>query len=230
MTLEELLARAPKFHSHHGHPWSWQLASEALSFIDTHVDAGMVTLETGAGVSTVLFAARGARHTAIAPAAEEFLRIRRFCAENGVSLDDVTLLDAKSEAVLPALDMGALDLVLIDGSHAFPAPFVDWLYTAGSLKVGGHLVVDDIQLWTGHVLRRFLEEEPGWVLRHAHAGRFAVFVKSRPFTGLPEWTEQPFVTKRSKSLQAVSRARRAVDLVRRGELRDLLHKTLARQR
>lgn len=230
MTLEELLEQAPQFHSNEGRPWSWQLATEVLEFIDAHVHEGMITLETGAGVSTVLFAARGAHHTAIAPAPEEFARIRRFCEKSGVSLERVALRAEKSEDLLPGLEPHGLDLVLIDGSHAFPAPFIDWYYTAAALKVGGHVIVDDVQLWTGHVLKRFLDEEPGWALRHAYTGRSAVFVKEEPFAGLREWTDQPFVTRRSRPLQVASRARRALVRIRRGDLRAVLEKARAGQR
>lgn len=224
MTLQELLEQAPKFHTNAGRPWSWQLATEVLEFIDAHVSDGMTTLETGAGVSTVLFAARGAHHTAIAPAPEEFAGIRRFCEQHGVSLDRVTLHADRSEELLPGLAPVDLDLVLIDGSHAFPAPFIDWYYTAAALKVGGHLIVDDVQLWTGHVLKRFLDEEPGWGLRDFYAGRSAVFVKEHAFDGLPEWTDQPFVTRRSRPLEASARARHAVELIRQGKLRAVLDK------
>ena len=65
--------------------------------------------------------------------------------------------------------MSAQVLVLIDGSHSFPSPFIDWYYTAFRLRVGGFLVVDDTQLWTGHVLKRFLEAEPDWGA-HANLG------------------------------------------------------------
>jgi hypothetical protein len=48
--------------------------------------------------------------------------------ETGCGL--VTFEINRSELALPALDPEPLDLVLIDGSHAFPHVFVDWMYTA----------------------------------------------------------------------------------------------------
>jgi hypothetical protein len=47
-------------------------------------------------------------------------------------------------------------------SHSFPQVFIEWFYTASALKVGGHLLVDDVHVWTGHVLRDFLLDEPEW--------------------------------------------------------------------
>ena len=49
----------------------------------------------------------------------------------------------------PTLELDALDLVLIDGSHSFPQVFIDWYYTQSALKVGGALLVDDVHIWTG---------------------------------------------------------------------------------
>ena len=119
--------------------------------------------------------------------------------------------------------------MLIDGSHAFPAPFIDWLYTASALKVGGHLIVDDTQLWTGHVLKQFLDEEAGWALRHAYAGRSAVFVKERGSPAFPSGPTHPFVTRRSRPLEMSARARHAVELIRQGKLRTVLDKAGARR-
>jgi hypothetical protein len=48
------------------------------------------------------------------------------------------------------VELDPLDLVLVDGSHSFPQVFfIDWFYTAGALKIGGHLLVDDVHVWTG---------------------------------------------------------------------------------
>jgi hypothetical protein len=48
-----------------------------------------------------------------------------------------------------------LDIVLIDGAHAFPFPFLDWYFTASALKAGGLLVIDDVQIATGTILADF---------------------------------------------------------------------------
>ncbi len=73
--------------------------------------------------------------------------------------------------MLPALDLGELDLVLIDGSHSFPQVFIDWFYVQEALKVGGAVIVDDVHVWTGRVLRDFLEAEPEWSLERRFQGR-----------------------------------------------------------
>jgi hypothetical protein len=82
-----------------------------------------------------------------------------------------------SEKVLPQLEIGELDLLLIDGAHGFPLPFIDWYYGASKLKIGGILIIDDTQVWTGHVLKMFLSGEPEWQLVADYAPRCVVFKK-----------------------------------------------------
>ena len=82
MDLDELLRAEPKIHrDESGHPYSWQLSNDVLRFIDAHVREGSKTLETGAGVSTVLFALKGASHVCIVPFQEEVASIKAFCRD-----------------------------------------------------------------------------------------------------------------------------------------------------
>jgi predicted O-methyltransferase YrrM len=195
---EELYADPPQVHvddSGRAHG-DWALSTAALRAIERMVQPGDRTLETGLGVSTALFALLGTEHTAIAPHVDEVRRLRAYCADRGIGLDRVTFEHGWSQHVLPALAIEALDLVLLDGSHAFPIPFLDWFYTAGLLREGGVLVVDDTQLWTGRVLHDFLLAEEGW--RHEASPEHAtVFRKTKPFDAAVSWVRQPYVTLRS---------------------------------
>lgn len=217
MDLRALLREAPAFHVDEGlRPVSLQVSTVVLQAIDAVVRPGWRTVETGAGLSTVLFALRAAEHLCVTPAAAEVERIRAWCAARGIDLGRVRFEVARSEAVLPRLDLPELDLVLIDGGHGFPTPFVDWCYTADRLRVGGLLIVDDIHLWTGAVLRDFLTEEPGWVLRDEFPMRAVIFEKTAPMPALPEWFAQPYVARRSGRAGTIGRlTRRAWGLVRR---------------
>jgi hypothetical protein len=102
---------------------------------------------------------------------------------------------ARSQDVLPTLDLPTLDAVLVDGDHAFPLPFMDWYYTADHVRRGGLMLIDDVELRTGHVMRQFLREEPEW--RHLKdVGHTAVFEKlvDGPVTN-KWWGQQPWGTR-----------------------------------
>jgi predicted O-methyltransferase YrrM len=103
-----------------------------------------------------------------------------------------------SEQVLPSLsNAGLLDLVLIDGGHGFPIPFVDWLYCAPRVRIGGIVIVDDTQLWTGEVLSDIIRADPDWELDTEFV-RGVAFRKIAEFRN-KEWNEQPYVLARSNS-------------------------------
>jgi hypothetical protein len=223
MAVDELLAHSPKFHSDQvGKPISWAISETVLRFLDENLDRSFHTLETGAGFSTVVFAEKSAHHTSVVPSQDEVERVREYCAAHGISTDNLEFLVDKSEVVLPRLEPTELDLVLIDGSHSFPSPFIDWYYTAFRLRVGGFLVIDDTQLWTGHVLKRFLEAEPDWTLCPQPVGNAAVFVKAASIGELRNWEDQPFVVRRSRPLLMSSKPRAALQLIRAGQFGPLV--------
>ena len=132
-------------------------------FLDEQLAPGWVTLETGAGLSTLVILRRGvSRHISIAPYAGEFEAVRAYCGRVGIPTDGWEPITASSLDWLPSAALPPLDLVLIDGAHAFPAPFIDWHYTAESLKVGGLVVIDDLQLVTARILADFLRADERW--------------------------------------------------------------------
>lgn len=142
--LTESLKRSPP--SLHSSADYWGLAWEALAWIEENVREGMSTLETGAGASTMVFAARGAEHHVITPDEEEERRIRAACEERRIDLERVRFHIGRSHEVLPELEAQGLDLVLVDGAHGFPYPILDWWYLASRLKAGGRMLLDDAYL------------------------------------------------------------------------------------
>src|SRR5262245_59643882 len=129
LTVQDLVTNTPALHMDEvGRPISWGLAPDVLEFLDKHIGTPSVTLETGGGISTIVFALKGARHTCIVPDADEVARISDYCARHSISTHSVRFVIARSEVALPGLDVEELDLVLIDGRHAFPTPFIDWFY------------------------------------------------------------------------------------------------------
>lgn len=220
--LAELLAARPRLHRAGNSRVSFALHDEVLRFIDSAVDEGSRTIETGAGVSTALFALKGTEHTCVVPLRTEVEDIRSWCVAAGISTERVRFEIGSSDRVLPALKSPSFDLVLIDGAHAFPIPFIDWYYAGRRLRLGGKLVVDDTNLWTGSVLRQFLRDQPGWDLLWELEGRSAIFERSGD-EDPPYWLDQPYVVQRSHT-EGPSRLRRAMTMVRRGELSTLAGK------
>lgn len=213
MDIDQLLRDAPPIHGDMTHG----LIAPALERVASVVRPGDRTLETGAGHSTIAFALAGAEHVCIVPDEAEIAAIRAYCESHEISLDRVTFHASPSEQVLPGLEVGELELALIDGSHSFPQVFIDWFYVAGALRSGATLIVDDTHVWTGRVLRDFLDAEPGWSLDTELLGRTAVFIKSGD-PGLERvWYEQPYVAKRTGFGRPLSKARQAASLVRHGQ-------------
>jgi predicted O-methyltransferase YrrM len=214
MTLEAILKDSPKLHRIETYEISYRLSDEALRFIDSQVGEGQATLETGAGISTILFAIKRARHISVVPDSGRVRRIQDYCRQNNISVESVDFQVNRSENVLPQLDVDELDFVLIDGRHAFPTPFIDWYYTASKLKVGGLLLIDDTQLWTGQVLKRFLMDEPEWKLVKSFSLRAAAFVKLREYNHEKWWGQQSYVVTNSREWMRRLNARQAFALLR----------------
>jgi predicted O-methyltransferase YrrM len=141
----------------------WATQRSCYAFIADALPASASTLETGCGLSTVLFAQWSAAHVCVVPCRDEERRTRDWLASQGVDHDHVRFEVGWSDELLPRLQTAPLDLVLIDGGHGFPTPIIDWYYSASGLKAGGHLILDDVNL--PHValgLVDFLDADPRW--------------------------------------------------------------------
>ncbi len=83
MDLELLLSAPPKLHGPDGATTdAWRLDDAGLLFLESHVQRGMQTIETGAGVSTIVFALKETRHTCVVPDCRVVQRFRRYCASS----------------------------------------------------------------------------------------------------------------------------------------------------
>jgi predicted O-methyltransferase YrrM len=191
LAIAELLAMPPTVHL--GGTESWALERGVLSWLASNLEPHWRTIETGCGSSTIVFMLAGTEHTVIAPNASEHESTRQWCAERGFATDRARSIVDDSTTVLPSLQ-GPFDLGLIDGGHAFPLPFVDWLYIAQRLRVGGLVVVDDINLPTCGILHAFLDaERERWRLVDRFE-RTSVFRKLSDVVVSPnDWTGQPWV-------------------------------------
>lgn len=227
-SVRQLLLDPPLVHGEEGagELITHGLLPEALEFIETRLSPGARTLETGSGLSTITFAMGGAEHTCIVPNPPEAERILTYCTDRGIDTSTLAFEFSPSEVVLPTLDIGELDLVLIDGSHSFPQVFIDWFYTQRALKVGGLMVIDDVHVWTGRVLRDFLAAEPEWHLIEKWRERTVVFTKITPTNDDKIWFEQPYVWRRTRPA-TLGRARMAAAMIGSGEFREVAKRVRA---
>jgi hypothetical protein len=171
---DALRAAPPSLHGDTYFGLQW----DALRWLERTVQPGWTTLETGCGGSTVVFAARGARHVAITPAAYEHDAVRAYCAQHAISTAALSFLTAPSdEALLREWTPEPLDLVLVDGAHGFPFPALDWYLTARHLRPGGLVVLDDAFLPSVHVVVRFLRSNPSWRMEKPLGYRTVAFRK-----------------------------------------------------
>jgi predicted O-methyltransferase YrrM len=190
--VQRLLTDKPSFHL--GGSARWDAMPETLEAICKFVSEGDSTIEIGVGVSTVVFAAAGAHHTAISPDPTEHQLVRDYCRRIGVNDSRIGFAVGLSDDVLPVL-LGrdrTLDMAFIDGGHSFPVPVVDWYYATRSLKVGGRLLMDDIPVPAVAQVFRHMRLEPNWRLDGVFDDRAAAFTLLATPEGRDDWPSQPY--------------------------------------
>ena len=190
--VERVLDDKPSFHL--SGAARWDALPETLGAIARFAQPGDTTLEVGVGVSTVVFAACGANHTAVSCDPAEHGRVREYCRQIGIDDSRLHFVAGMSDDVLPALLTRdrTLDMALVDGAHSFPLPVVDWHYVTRALKVGGRLLLDDIPVPAVGQVFRHMKLESGWRLDGIFDDRAAAFT----LIALPDmdddWIRQPF--------------------------------------
>jgi hypothetical protein len=219
--LESILVDPPKFFDDKGQLVSYYRIDETTCIeLSRRLKPGMKTLETGGGVSTVLFAAKGCDHVCIMPDAAMADRVRDYCRSAGIDAGGVRFVIEKSCNVIPQIDRSAFDLILIDGCHGFPTMFVDFYYAARALKLGGTLIVDDMHIYTCHLVASFMQSDPGWIV-DLFSDRVAFGTKVADTIDADFW-EQPFVMRRSASWGKGKYARVARPLMTAGVVVDMV--------
>jgi len=238
-TLERILSERPKFHrseteivrsfvpSESGlYPEDAVLAASGRAlchgitpafarYLLDKVKPGMKTLETGAGISTLVFAIRNAEHCAVTPSADEVAAIHQYANRLGISLDHVKFLIDQSDRYLPRCELTDLEIVLLDGKHAFPWPIIDWFYTADRLVTGGLMILDDTNLPAVRVVVDFLNVDRRWKFQAKPGGRTAVFRKCTSGIHDVAWHMQPWNLTTTGPRRLHSLAKHALRFVRR---------------
>jgi precorrin-6B methylase 2 len=152
-----LAARASDFH-----PWD-AMAPAALAGI---LQRGPFrrSVETGCGGSSIVLSQASERHVAFAIEGADGT-IGELRKRSDLRTENVTFVEGETKDTLPGYRFeGDLDLVLLDGPHAYPMPQIEFAYLFPRIRLGGWLVLDDIQIPSVYELFHFLERESSVVL------------------------------------------------------------------
>jgi methyltransferase family protein len=186
-----VLADPPQVHPRANGAWSTDPA--CYEYMATLLKPEACTLETGLGVSTVLFALWGCQHTCVVHNEAEVTAYRQHLESRGISAESITFHIGPSERILPNLKLQDLDLVFIDGCHGFPLPIIDWFYAASMLRAGGVAVLDDAQLLQVRLgLFDFLNRDPRWT-RTRRRPKWVAYQRRESGALGEEWVQQPFL-------------------------------------
>jgi predicted O-methyltransferase YrrM len=189
--ITRMIADEPAFHS--GGTRAWLALPATLELLAEQIAPGSVTVETGAGASTVVFAALGTEHVAISPASDEHRRIGEYCETIGVNHDRVSFRAQRSDDAIAELGPDVrFDAAFIDGRHSFPQPVVDFHLIEQRLRVGGLLVLDDVPIPAVGVLHAFLVGSPDWEFVRLADDRAGAYRKLADADSDDNWRRQPF--------------------------------------
>jgi precorrin-6B methylase 2 len=163
----DLIERATGFHQ-------WDAMSPAALSGILQRGPFRSSAETGCGGSTIVLSHASDHHVAFAieGADRTITELRR---QSDLRAANVIFVEGETRDTLSRYPFeGELDLVLLDGPHAYPLPQVEFAHLFPHLRPGGWLVIDDIQIPSVYELFRFLRKESSVVLEEV-AVRTAFF-------------------------------------------------------
>jgi len=141
------------------------LPMDGLNYINSVLTPDMVTLEVGGGQSTVLISSKVKKHYCVNPDVTANQLIRQYLEKHGRGTENLVFIEDSSDSALPVLKIDdKLDFVFLDGNHSFPLPFIDWFYSNKLLKVGGIMVIDNVEINAVRYLDEYLQGEPAYRL------------------------------------------------------------------
>lgn len=144
---------------------SYTIGKAVLEFMAENVKSYHVSIETGCGCSTVMFSQLSSHHTCINPDKTSNQMVRDYLTCNNLITDKLSFIEESSEYALPALVIdNGIDIALIDGSHSFPIPMIDFYYIDRLLKCNSLLLLDNVEINTVRILDEYLKSEPAYRL------------------------------------------------------------------
>lgn len=139
------------------------VSKEVLTYLASIIKPNNITLETGGGYSTVVFAVCSLKHICVNPDITANELIRSFLQKHGHACEHLEFLEDSSDKSLPKLKLAEkVDVALIDGNHSFPFPIIDWHYIDGFLGRGSKILIDDIHINSVKIVSDFLLSEPSY--------------------------------------------------------------------
>lgn len=152
------VARLP--HDWHG---AGSLGPDVLEAIADHASRRRIrrTAETGTGKGTLVFSHLSPHHTVFAvddtASGDSLPQVK---GSDLLRTDSVEFVVGPTQQTLPAHSFGEpLQVVLLDGPHAYPFPELEYYYFYPHLDRDALLIVDDIHIPTIFRLFEFLNEE-----------------------------------------------------------------------
>jgi hypothetical protein len=201
MDLNSILKSPPKVHDWgSGELTATGLPSPFFKFMTGVLTKESVSLETGLGISTAVFATKSGSHTCVTPDKNEIDRFKQYSIKNGFPIDHVKFFCAKSCEVWNDLKNNSWDFILIDGGHGFPTPFMDWYFFSQGLKINGFIVIDDTHISTCRTLKDFLLKEDSWKVVPPFSEKTVIFQKIKDFDYNKEFNAQPYIIEQTRAI------------------------------
>jgi Methyltransferase domain len=156
-----------------------------------------VSAETGAGASTLLLSHASDRHVVFSVGSEA--RLEPIRESPLLRRESVAFVEGPTQETLPRHRFDEpLQLVLLDGPHAYPFPDLEYYYFYPHIQAGGLLVLDDIHIPTLHNLFAFLREDE--MFRQLGVVGKTAFFERTPAPSFPalgdDWERQAYNRRR----------------------------------
>lgn len=154
-------------------------SEEALRALARHATAHPIrhSVETGAGISTLLLSQLSGDHLVFAVDGENG-SVNNTFAHPLMRRERVRFVDGCTQITLPEHRFNhPIDFALIDGPHAWPFPDLEYFYLYPHIPCGGTLVVDDIQIRSIRNMFEVLKVDRMWRLEEV-VGQTAFFIRT----------------------------------------------------
>jgi predicted O-methyltransferase YrrM len=154
-------------------------SDEMLNCIASMVTPEMTTVETGCGLTTLVFAMRSGHHTCIDPQEGKTAAIASAVKERGGEVARPRMMPSLEYWQYGEHGDDVYDFALMDGDDVSPGCVFDAVYLATRVKPGGHIMIDDVsQPWIKTALA-VLDAWSGWEVARPVGSRSVLYRRDR---------------------------------------------------